>query len=145
MAGFPSDACRPWHPRAVAADRGDVLMGWVVKIAVVLGVIGLALFDGISISSTSVTLADQGSYAAQQASEVWLQGQNLQKTYDAAVIAAKEQNADNSVATKDFRVDSDGTVHLTLARTANTIVVRRIGPLKHWADIRHGAHGRSVS
>lgn len=131
-------------PVALRCDRGDVLMGWLVKIALVLGILGIALFDAISIGTTSVTIADQGSYAARQASEVWAQSKDLQKTYDAAVAAAREDNPHNAVATKDFRVDADGTVHLTVARTASTIVVRRIGPIRDWARVRHTAEGRSV-
>jgi hypothetical protein len=146
MTGFTRGAA---HPRrqgiaALAADRGDALLAWVVKIAVVLGLIGVVAFDGISIGSTSVTIADQGSAAALQASEAWQQNHDLQKTYDAAVLAAKEQNVANTVATKDFRIDPDGTVHLTLSRTATTVVVRRIGPAKHWALVSHSAQGRSV-
>jgi hypothetical protein len=137
-----------WLPGArraqVSSERGDVLMSWVVKIALVLGILGIGLFDAISIGSTSVTIADQGSYAARQASDVWQLDKDLQKTYDAAVAAAHEDNPHNSVATKDFRVDPDGTVHLTIARTASTIVVRRIGPIRAWARVRHTAEGRSV-
>jgi hypothetical protein len=126
-------------------ERGDAILGWFIKIAVVLGLVGIALFDAISIGSTAVTIADQGSYAARAASEVWQQEQDLQKTYAAAVAAAQEENADNTVAAKDFRVDEDGTVHLTVARTAPTIVVRRIGPLANWAHVRHTSEGRSVA
>src|SRR4051795_11394444 len=135
MAG-PVSVARS-HRLARGSERGDALMGWLVKIAVVLGVVGIALFDAISIGSTSVTIADQGSYAARAASEVWQQDQDLQQTYAAAVAAAQEENPANTVATQDFRVDEDGTVHLTVARTASTIVVRRIGPLAKWAHVRH--------
>src|SRR4051794_38740883 len=142
MAG-PVSVARS-HRLARGSERGDALMGWLVKISVVLGLCGIALFDAISIGSTSVTIADQGSYAARAASDVWLQSKNLQQTYDAAVTAAQEQNPANSVATKDFRVDEDGTVHLTVGRTASTIVVRRIGPVESWAHVTHSAEGRSV-
>jgi hypothetical protein len=143
MAG--SVSVSPSRRPALGDDRGDALMGWLLKIAVVLGVVGIALFDAISIGSTSVTIADQGSYAARAASEVWQQNKDLQETYAAAVVAAQEENAENSVATKDFRVDEDGTVHLTVTRTAPTIVVRRIGPLQKWARVSHTAEGRSVA
>jgi hypothetical protein len=135
----------PVVPRArLTSDRGDVLMGWLVKISLVLGILGIGLFDAISIGSTSVTIADQGSDAARQASEVWQGSKDLQKTYDAAVEAARADNPHNAVATKDFLVDPDGTVHLTVTRTAATIVVRRIGPIRAWAQVHHTAEGRSV-
>lgn len=126
-------------------ERGDVVMSWLVKIAVVLGIFGIALFDTISIGTTAVTVSDQGNFAARQASESWLADKDLQATYDAALAAAREENPANKVATKDFRVDPDGTVHLTLSRTASTLVVRRIGPIKKWAHVSHTAEGLSVS
>jgi hypothetical protein len=146
MLGCPPPARHePLLRRPTPGDeRGDVLMSWLVKISVVLGVVGIALFDAISVGSTVATVTDQGNYAARQASEVWLQDKNLQAAYDAAVAAADQENPANKVATKDFRVDEDGTVHLTVSRTAKTIVIRRIGPIEKWAHVSRTAEGRSV-
>jgi hypothetical protein len=48
------------------------------------------------------------------------------------------------VATRNFTVDEDGTVHLTMSRTATTLVIFRIGPIKDWAHIVRPATGKSV-
>ena len=131
-------------PFRISDDSGGIVLGWITRIALFFSVAGLALFDAISIGSTATTVSDQGSYAALQASEVWLQTKSVQKAYDAAVVAATEQNPADVVATKDFRVDKDGTVHLTVSRTATTLIVYRIGPIKGWAHISRHASGKSV-
>ena len=69
----------------------------------------------------------------------------MQQAYDAAVASATEQNPDDVVATKDFLIDEDGTVHLTVSRTATTLIVYRIGAIKSWADISRPASGKSVN
>lgn len=137
MARFARSA----HP----TDRGDVVLGWLTRIAVVLGVSGLALFDAISIGSTSMTVADDGSYAAREASENWQTTHSIQQAYNAAAAAAVQQNSANVVLTKGFVIDPDGTVHLRVARDAPTLVVFRFGATKKWAHVERQAVGRSVS
>jgi hypothetical protein len=131
-------------PFRISDDSGGIVLGWITRLALFFSVAGLALFDAISIGSTATTVSDQGSYAALQASEVWLQSKSVQKAYDAAVVAATEQNPADVVATKDFLIDEDGTVHLTVSRTATTLVVYRIAPIKGWAHIVRHASGKSV-
>jgi hypothetical protein len=126
-------------------DRGGIMLGWVTRLALFFGVAALALFDAISIGSTAMTVADQGSYAALQASEAWQNDKSVQTAYNAAVVAAAEQNPADVIATKDFKVDVDGTVHLTVSRDATTLVIFRIGPIKDWAHIVRRSSGRSVS
>jgi hypothetical protein len=125
-------------------DSGSIMFGWVTRLVLFFGIAALALFDAISIGSTATTVADQGSYAALQASDAWQAKRSVQDAYNAAVAAAAEQNASDVVATKDFKVDPDGTVHLTVSRTATTLVVYRIGPIKNWAHIVRRAQGRSI-
>jgi hypothetical protein len=102
------------------------------------------LFDAISIGSTKASVADDGSYAAREASSTWDATKDIQATYDAAVKIAEEENADNVVTTKGFTVDQDGTVHLVIKRTAPTLVLYRWGKTAKWANVSAEAQGRSV-
>lgn len=133
---------RPEAPSA--SDRGDIIMSWLTKLVVALSLAGLVLFDAISIGTTAVTLTDQGSYAAREASETWKTSHNLQLAYNAAVAAAQEQNAENEVATATFRVDKDDTVHLTVGREAPTLVLFRWGRTAKWAQLEREAKGRAL-
>ena len=126
------------------SDRGDIVLGWLTKITVVLGVAGLFLFDAISIGTTAMNLSDQGSLAAREASEVFQQSGSLQDAYDAAVASVKEADPQNEVDPKTFRVDADNTVHLTVSRTASSILLFRWDKTAGWAQLEREAVGRSV-
>ena len=126
------------------SERGDVVLSWITKLAVFFGLAGIILFDAISVGTTYSSVADQGSYAAREASETWDATKDLQKAYLAASAVAAEANSLNEVDPKTFRVDTDGRVHLTITRTATTMVLERIGPIEHWAQVEVEANGRSV-
>ncbi len=125
-------------------DEGGIITGWLLKLIVVFGLLGIVLFDGISIATTHVNTADQASYAAREASSVWLGTRNLQMAYDKATQRAMEANAANLVDAKTFRVDTDGRVHATVTREATTLIVFHIGAIKHWADVRGKGTGLDV-
>jgi hypothetical protein len=149
MAGSPQHSTLGRRVPALSAlrlsdDRGGIVLGWLTRIAVFFGLAGLVLFDAISIGTTAMNVADQGSAAAYHASEVWQNSKNLQLAYNAAVETAAQENPDDVIATRDFKIDPDGTVHLTVSRTATTLVVYRIGPIKDWAHIERRASGHSV-
>jgi hypothetical protein len=127
-----------------APDRGGIVLGWLTKLTVVLAIAGIGLFDAISIGSTKATIADQGTYAAREASEVWDRTQDIQQTYDAAVASATGQDSRNTIAPKSFRVDGDGTVYLVIGREAPTLVLYRWGKTAGWAEVSAEARGRSL-
>jgi hypothetical protein len=129
----------------ISDDRGGIVLGWLTRIAVLFSIAAVALFDAISIGTTAMTVADQGSTAAQAASEAWQTNKDVQTVYNAAVAAAAAENPADVIATKDFKIDDDGTVHLTVSRTATTLIVYRIGPIKGWAHIERQAQARSVN
>ncbi len=112
-------------------DRGDVVLGWLTRLAVVLGVLGLVGFDGISLVQARFQASDHATTAAVAAAEDYKTNHDVQKAYNAAFATL---SGDDSIETKTFAVAADGTITLRLHRTATTLVVGRIGPLKHWAD-----------
>jgi len=121
------------------------VIGRLIKLAVVLGILGVVAFDAISVGTTAASLSDEGGYAARAASDSWLQAKDIQHAYDAALAAATQQNAADVIDVKTFVVDPDGTVHLRIARTARTLVLYRFSATRRWADVRRDASGRSVS
>jgi len=129
---------------ALGNDRGGIVLGWLTKLTVALALVGIVLFDAISVGSTAATVADQGTYAAHEASATWDQTKDLQQTYDAAVAAATEQNPQNVVSPKQFTVDPDGTVHLVVSRVAPTLILSRWDRTATWAHVSQNAKGRSV-
>ena len=126
-------------------DRGDIVLSWLTRIVVVLAIAGLGLFDAISVGTTAVSLTDQGNMAAREASEAWQTTDNVQAAYDAAVKAATEANPQNVVDPETFTIDQDNTVHLTVSRTATTILLYHWGRTAGWAELSRDGKGRSVS
>ena len=125
-------------------DRGGIVLGWLTKLTVAIALVGILLFDAISVGSTAATVADDGSYAAREASATWDRTHDLQEAYLTAAAAAAEQNSQNVVSTKNFLVDPDGTVHLVVSRVAPTLVLFRWDRTAKWAHVSTAAKGRSV-
>jgi hypothetical protein len=126
-------------------ERGDIVLSWLTKIALVMAIAGIALFDAVSVGVTAVSLNDQGGYAAREASEAWQDTASIQKAYDAALASAIESNPHNTVDTTSFTIDSDDTVHLTIRREATTLVLYRWGRTAKWAELSSDSRGRSVA
>lgn len=123
-------------------DRGGIVVGWLVKLVVVLGICGIATFDAISISTTAAAVSDDGAFAAREAADRWRDTHDVQLAYEAAVAAAAVKNRGDRLDPKGFRIEPDGTVHLSIRRKAKTVVVDRVGPIAHWAKITQQASGR---
>lgn len=116
-------------------DSGGVVLGWLVRLAAILGVVGVLAFDGISLGVARLSAADDASTAARVAGATWSQTGSIQAAYDTAVTSATEASPANSVPPSAFTVAPDGTVTLTVHRTAHTLVVRHVGWVRGWADV----------
>lgn len=138
---------RPSAPSATLRsvdERGGIIVGWLTRLTLVFGVAGIFLFDAISVGSTAMQLSDTGTLAAREASEVWQQTGNVQTAYDAAVAQAKEQNEANVIPPKSFTIDAENTVHLTIRRTAPSLLLHRWDRTADWAKISRESRGQSV-
>jgi hypothetical protein len=126
----------------VNGDRGDVVLGWLTKLVVVLGLLGLAAFDGISLAQARFQAADHATTAASAAADDYKSNHDLQKAYNAAFATV---SGNDTIETKTFQVATDGTVTLRLHHEATTLILNHIGPLKHWADAVETGEGRPAS
>lgn len=112
-------------------DRGSIVVGWLAKIAVVIAVLGVVAFDGISLAQARFQASDRANTAASAAADDYHTNHDLQKAYNAAFATVVDGD---TIETATFRVATDGSVTLRLHHHATTLVVQHIGPLKHWAD-----------
>lgn len=129
-------------PRAAlpTRDSGSIVVGWLVKIALVLAIFGVAAFDTISVGVARLNGSDDASTAASAAAAEWKTTHNLNETVLAAQGAIS--NLDEQILPQSLTVDSDGTVHLLLRREATTLLMHKIGPLrKYTVVIVKGAAG----
>lgn len=114
-------------------DRGDIVLGWLTKLVVALGVLGVIGFDLISIGASRFQAEDHAQTAVRAASESWKSAKDLQRAYEAAVAEVVEHG--DAVDPQTFAIGADGAVTLTLHRTAPTMLVERIGPVREWAEV----------
>lgn len=137
---------RPSRARtALAAERGDIVLGWLTKLIVALAIIGVVVFDSMAVVVARVSAEDDANTAAMAASDTWVaqRGEhNLQLAYNAA--AAAVAGKDETVLTNGFTIDPDGTVHLRLTKHATTLVMYRVGPLKKYTWVTVSGQGKSL-
>lgn len=127
-------------------DRGDIVLGWLTKVVVVLALAGLVVFDTMAVAVAHVSAQDDANTAAMAASDVWhaQRGQHdLQAAYNAAAGAVEGKG--ESVLTAGFTIDPDGTVHLRLRKQATTLMLYRLGGLKKYATVTVSGEGKSLA
>ena len=112
-------------------ERGDIVLGWLTRVVLVLTLLGVSGFDFIAVVAGHFTTEDHANEAATVASQSWLQFHDLNAAYQAAKDAA-EAHGDH--LTGPMTIDPDGTVHLTVAHHVKTLLVSHIGPLRHYGD-----------
>jgi hypothetical protein len=118
----------------VNSDRGDIVLGWLTKLVGTLAVLGVIGFDAVSLGAARFSAEDSAQTAARAASSAYSAPADLQKAYEAAYASAAEKG--DTIAPGDFTIAPDGRVTLTLQRTAPTMLLEKIGPLRHWAEVR---------
>jgi Flp pilus assembly protein TadG len=123
-------------------DRGDIVLGWLTKLVVILGVLGLVAFDGISLAQARFQAADRATTAAAAAADDYKTNHDVQKAYNAAYATV---SGGDTIETKTFAVGTDGSVKLRLHHEATTLIVQRIGPLKKWTDAVETGEGRPAT
>jgi hypothetical protein len=110
-------------------DRGDVVIGWLTKLLVAFAVVGVILIDGVSVIKAHYGAAGDADVAASRASAAFATRHNKADAYSAALDYALGN--DETIAKGAFHVNvTTGQVTLTLTRTANTVVLERIAPLR---------------
>jgi hypothetical protein len=108
-----------------------VISRWLVKIVVGIALAGFVLFEVGSPIVTRVILDGQAHDAATDAAKDYFSGHDADKAR-----AVAQHDADGDGATlANFSVDDQGTVHVTLSKTAKSYVLHNFGPTKHWYDV----------
>lgn len=121
------------------------MLGWLTRLVVVLGVVGLVAFDAISVATARMSVEDHASEVARAASSEYQRSQDVQRAYGQALLVASEADPANEVPAEAFTATGDGTVTVHLRRTATTLVLARIGWIADWADVEGSATVREVS
>ncbi|MFA5786029.1 MAG: hypothetical protein WDA71_03445 [Actinomycetota bacterium] len=115
------------------SERGGIITGWLLRILVGFFIAALLLFDGGSIIITRVQVDGDTENAAREGALAAHEG------LDAACEAAKNTVAPvgGTVVEGSCAIDPDGrTFTVTIEKTAKTLFVKHISPLRHFALAR---------
>lgn len=123
----------------VLKDERGVVIDWLVKLLIFLSVLGIVGYDVVSIVTNTFTLdssADDTAVAISTDFRTDQFGTNDDEVFqraEALVATGDTGAADATVVQELTNVDENGVVHVTLRRTAKTLVVRRIAAIRNWA------------
>jgi hypothetical protein len=113
-------------------DAGSIVLGWLVKVALVLAVIFVVGYDVIAITYNKVATSESARSVARAA-------------YDARVLTRSTQATATKVAQEQARVKGvtltrsdvvfgpDDSIKVTVSRSVDTLLIKRIGPLADYA------------
>ena len=115
-------------------DAGTIVVGWLVKVALVLTIFGIAAFDAIAVGSARLTTSDDANTAASAAAADFQTTHSVTSAESAAAGAIT--NPSEQLVPNSLVVEQNGTVTLSLQRKITTVVMYRIGPLKKYTVVR---------
>ena len=113
-------------------DRGDIVLGWLTKLVVILGALGLVGFDLIAVGQGHLQATDRADTAARAAAENYQTSRNTQQAFDAAYATLVDGD---TIEPSTFAVTPAGAVALRLHHEVTTLLVEKIGPLRDRASI----------
>jgi hypothetical protein len=119
-------------------DQRGIIINWLLKLLLVLSIIGVIVFDTGSVVVNHFTLdsaANDAAIALSLAIETDEFGTNDAQVVEAAkTLIASDQTlaGDARVVARRTHVDEEGVIHVTLRRTANTLVVQRVEAIRKW-------------
>lgn len=123
------------------SESGAIVLGWLTKVVVSLSLLGLVTFDGIALVTANFSVADHANLVANVAADDYKLTHNAQMAFNAASEEALKN--DEIVDDRTFVVRTDtGHVTLTLRKTAVTLWMKYIGPLKRFTKVSAEGEGR---
>lgn len=115
-------------------DAGTIVMGWLIKVALVLVVFGVTAFDSVSVASAHLSTSDDANSAASAAAADFQSSHNIQSALSAAKDAITNPN--EVLLSNSLTIHPDGSASVTVERKITTLVMYRIGPLKKYTVIQ---------
>ena len=120
-------------------DAGTIVVGWLVKLALVLTIFGVSMFDAVAVGSAHLSTSDDANSAASAAAADFQTSHNVAAAQAAAADAITNPN--EQIVPNSLVIAADGHATLTVERKITTVVMYRIGPLKKYTVIRVTGEG----
>jgi hypothetical protein len=127
----------------VRGDRGDIVLGWLTRLTVVLAVLGVLGFDAVALGVGRLQAEERAQEAARAAVRTWKDTSDVQRAYEAAL--AEVESVEDTIDPSSFAVGSDGSVTLTVRHTSSTLLVEKVAPVRDWATSTATVTGRPAT
>lgn len=111
-------------------ERGDIIMGWLGQLLVVMAVIGLLGYELLSIAITTLTLDGDAEQVVDAAADAY----DRAESHDDALEAAQAEAEQRGAEVLDLVVGPDQLV-VTVSKDTPTLFVHRIPGLEGTADV----------
>lgn len=115
--------------RPLGADKNTVVIGWLTRIVVVLAVLGVLGYDGITLTAARLGATDDADSAATAAAASWRQAHDPSAAW---IAAAGRLTTTEALVNGGFRIAADGSVVLEIRRTARTLVAQDLPGARSW-------------
>lgn len=127
-------------PGRFCRDEQGLVVSWLVRILVGIALVGIVLFDAGAIAVNFFTLDGTADEVAVEVTAEVAAGApvtpNLQcdrRSRVPACVTAYRVAKDYDVRVVSASYDQEGVFHVTLRRTAETLIVGRINAIEDWA------------
>lgn len=132
--------------RELHRDERGIVISWLVRIVVALAIVGVILFDAGAIVINYFSVNDAAQEVAVTVTTDLAAGvdavPNLQcrrRSGDALCRQAYQVARERGVRIVSAHFDQRGVFHVEVRRTADTLVVGRIGAIEDWATVTASA------
>ena len=124
---------------SLRTERG-IIASWLVKIVIGLAIFAFIAYDAGSILVNVFTLDSAAEDVAIAVSLEVTENLNThwsdEEIYELAqdIVADPDEGVENArVIENGTNIDDDGVIHVKLRRTADSLIVKRIGAIEDWA------------
>jgi hypothetical protein len=129
------------QPMRLLRDERGIVVDWLIKMIVFVGLLSVVIFDGGSIAVNIFGLdsaADEiANVVATRVTESPSDRFTDPQIYDIAVETIGEFGYGGAkLVRKGTGIEADGLITIKLKRTATTIVVSRVGFMEDWAKAK---------
>lgn len=115
-------------------ESGGIVLGWLLKLALVLVVIVVVGYDLVAITYNKVATAEDAKSIARAAYDAKVLSRS---TSAEATKSAQEQARARGITLdkSDVVYASDGSIEVTVTRSVDTLVAHRIGPISDYSTV----------
>lgn len=126
--------------RAFGRDESGIVFAWLARLVVGLALMGVVLFDGGSIVVNYFSLDSATDEVALEVvtrmgsgAEIIPNRDCTRRAVDPTCRAVYDVAREKGVRIVSARFDAEGVFHVETRRTADTLIVGRIGAIEDWA------------